>query len=261
MHFRTGLEATISVFILIPNITLQNLQDENYFKEIISKNKYHNYFWSDDWSEAFYIKQAQRGFISTTHDTGEALILLPELQFDYSILDFKNLHISKKVQKLLKKEDVELQFNTRFNEVLERFAQEHKNNWLKNEYALLMQSLHTNRALYDNFEIISVELISKKNNYMIAGEIGYSIGSTYTSLSGFSSKEKMYNNYGTLQLVLLARYLENAGFSFWNLGHPYMQYKTKLGSLSYTRKDFLQRWNKDIKNEMIIIHSTFAHKT
>ena len=64
----------------------------------------------------------------------------------------------------------------------------------------------------------------------------------YTSLSGFSSKEKAYNNWGNLQLVLLAEYLEKNNYEFWNLGHPYMDYKIKLGAKIFTRIDFLEKW-------------------
>ena len=97
---------------------------------------------------------------------------------------------------------------------------------------------------YDNndFKIISYELIDKQNNQLIAGEIGYKIYDTYTSLTGFSSKEKKYNNYGKLQLVLLALQLQKEKFAFWNLGQAYMQYKFDLGAIKYSRDDFLKRW-------------------
>jgi hypothetical protein len=81
---------------------------------------------------------------------------------------------------------------------------------------------------------------------IVAGEIGYIIGKTYTSLSGFSSKQKKHNNYGTAQLVLLAQYLQEQGFSFWNLGQPYMDYKLALGAKVYERKTFLERWLSSI---------------
>ena len=74
-------------------------------------------------------------------------------------------------------------------------------------------------------------------------EVGYIIAKTYTSLSGFSSKDKKYNNYGTLQLVELSKYLEKNNFAFWNLGHPHMEYKKNLGAKVYSRKEFLKRWD------------------
>ena len=235
----------------IYKLTLQNLQEENYFNDLIAKNKTNDYYWSDDWSDEFYIEQARKGFISTAHETKECLVLLPELQFDYGILDFQNLHTSKNVKKIMKQNNFELCFNTRFSDVIKRISTQHKYNWLKDEYVKLMLSLYKNKEKYNDFKIVSIELTSKEDNSLIAGEIGYTIGKTYTSLSGFSSQEKKYSNYGTLQLVLLAKHLENLGFSFWNLGHPCMEYKQKLGSVTHSREDFLKRWNDAVQHETI----------
>ena len=205
-----------------------------------------SYYWSDDWSEEFYIELAKAGFISTTYDTKDGLILLPELQYDYAVLDFQNLHISKKVKKLMHESSYEFCINSRFNEVLEKFSAQHKYNWLKEEYAQLLKKLHVNNDEKNGFKIISVELVSIGSNELVAGEVGYIIGKTYTSLSGFSSREKKYANYGTLQLVLLAKYLQNSGFEFWNLGHSHMTYKQRLGCVIYSRAEFLKRWNKAV---------------
>ncbi len=223
------------------------LKDKNYFKNQLCPNMKNSYYWSDDWSEEFYIELAKAGFICTTYDTKDGLILLPELQYDYAVLDFKNLHISKNVKKLIKENSYEFCINSRFNEVLEKFSTQHKYNWLKEEYVELLKNLYKNNDTRVDFKIISVELISKESSELIAGEVGYIIKNTYTSLSGFSSREKKYANYGTLQLVLLAKYLENNNFEFWNFGHPHMEYKQRLGCKVYTRDEFLKRWNGAIK--------------
>ncbi len=206
-----------------------------------------SYYWSDDWSEEFYIALAKAGFVSTSHESKEGLLLLPELQFDYAVLDFKDLHISKKVKKLIRKNSCLFCINSKFNEVIQKISIYHKYNWLKEEYVTLLKNLYKNSTQYDNFKIISVELISKESDELVAGEIGYIIGKTYTSLSGFSSREKKYANYGTLQLVLLAKYLQENNFAFWNLGHSHMQYKQKLGCKTYSRNKFLSRWTQAIK--------------
>jgi len=128
-----------------------------------------------------------------------------------------------------------------FQSVLELIDIHHKNNWITGEYLELLKRLHT----YDskiNFKLISCKLKSNITNEIVAGEVGYIIGSTYTSLSGFSIKEKQYNNWGKLQMVLLAQYLQTNNFSFWNLGHPYMQYKLDMGAKVLNRIEFLERW-------------------
>ena len=228
----------------IYKLTPATLEDMGYFEACIVPNKRTNYYWSDEWSEAFYIKLAKLGFISTTYEiSNEGLILLPELQFAYAVLFFENLHISKKVKKLLKRDDYILSFNTCFDEVLDGFEKYHKDNWLKGEYKALLKRLYEKE--YDNFKLTSVELKDKISGELIAAEVGYIIGKTYTSLSGFCSKEKRYSNYGTLQLVLLGKYLQRNGFSFWNLGHPFMGYKKRLGAEVLEREVFLDLWNKE----------------
>ncbi|NOR57363.1 MAG: hypothetical protein GQ474_02455 [Sulfurimonas sp.] len=232
-------------------ITHEKLKDNRYFQEAISLDMDNSYYWSDDWSVEFYVQLARAGFISTTYDTKGGLVLLPELQYDYAILDFKDLHISKKVKKLLSYDSYTFSINNRFHEVLKNICSQHKYNWLKEEYLELLKDLYSRADEIKGFKLISAEVISKDADVVIAGEVGYIIGTTYTSLSGFSLKEKKYNNYGNLQLVLLARFLEKNGFSFWNLGHSHMQYKQKLGCKTYERSEFLKRWNVDSNSAII----------
>ena len=230
----------------IYHITSAILKDKSYV-QLMRLDTRNCYYWSDDWSEEFYIELARAGFISTTHGTKDGLVLLPELQYDYAVLDFDKLHLSKKVKKLMHENSYEICINSRFNEVLERFSNQHKYNWLKAEYAELLKNLHASNDETRNFKIISFELVCQKSGELIAGEVGYIIGKTYTSLSGFSSREKKYANYGTLQLVLLANYLKNNDFEFWNLGHPHMEYKQRLGCVTHSRLEFLTRWDKAVQ--------------
>ncbi|MCP4969525.1 MAG: hypothetical protein GY932_02885 [Arcobacter sp.] len=202
-----------------------------------------NYYWSDDLSNEFYIKAAQCGFITTSMYKDEKFFLLPEIQFDYAILDFDNIKISKKVKKLIKEENFNFTINQKFNEVLEKIQNYHEKSWLSNDYIKILQSIKKNNHSYENFELISVELDDKYTGDLISGEIGYKINNIYTSLSGFTSKNKKYNNYGKLQLTLLNYFLKKSGYNFWNLGHPQLQYKIDLGSRIYTREQFLERWN------------------
>lgn len=220
----------------------EELENKNILFNYIYPNEKSNYYLSDDFSKDFYIKLAFYGFITTSISFENKFYLLPEIQFEYAILDFENLHISKKIKKLLNQNNFEFSINKDFNLVLENLEKYHKTNWLQDKYKELILSLVDYVHPTIDFEIMSVELYDKDTKELIAGEIGYKINSTYTSLTGFSSKEKKYNNWGKLQLVLLAIYLEKENFSFWNLGHPYMQYKFDLGAISYSRKEFLKRW-------------------
>lgn len=166
------------------------------------------------------------------------------MQFDYALLHFKDLHIQKKVKKLLEKDDYIFTINERFEEVLNEIERYHKDPWLTGKYKQTLKNLKDYKSDNIDFRIFTSELSDKKTGELIAAEIGYKIGKTYTSLSGFFKKDKKYNNYGKLQLVLLAKYLENKGYMFFNLGHPYMAYKFELGAKIYTRDEFLELWRE-----------------
>ena len=210
-------------------------------EKLIYPNINVNYYWTDDFSAKNYEVLAKAGFISVTEKHLGEELLIPEIQFSYALLDFKDLHISKKVQKLLNQKKLSITFSSNLDDVYEGINLCHKNSWLTEKYLKMLKEV---QSLDGDVLVKAVEL--RENGKLIAGEIGYIIGKTYTSLSGFSSREKRYRNYGTAQLVLLAKYLENLRCDFWNLGHPYMDYKLALGAKIYERKDFLLRWKESI---------------
>ena len=231
----------------IHNLTFTDVTSPEILINIIYPNMYKNYYWSDDFSAKYYIAQAKAGFIAVTDSYEDEELLLPEIQFSYALLDFKDLHISKNVNRLLNAKDLKLEISHNLDEVVEHINTSHKNCWLSPRYLEMIKATH---GLDDNFELISIGI--RDENVIVAGEIGYIIGKTYTSLSGFSSREKKYCNYGTAQLVLLAQHLEKSGFAFWNLGQSYMTYKLTLGAKIYERQAFLKRWFKETNNHFIL---------
>jgi len=96
-----------------------------------------------------------------------------------------------------------------------------------------------------NFHMHCVELYDDVQDPQhaspLSGEIGFSIGKIYTSLSGWT-EERTAEGTGTTQLVLLGRWLQQKGYSFWSLGHcysPAMDYKRQLGHRIFPRTNFL----------------------
>ena len=226
----------------IEHLPYSSFFDEEILYEKIYKNMYQHYYWSEDFSAEYYVAQAQAGFIAVSMKRDGMLYLTPEIQKEYALLDFENLHISKKVQKLINQKGLKIEILEDFDSLAEKIQEYHSFCWFNKAY---VQVLNEVNELAENCKVIGVVL--KDRNEMIAGEVGYVIGQTYTSLTGFSSREKKYNNYGTAQLVLLAQYLEENGFEFLNLGQPYMQYKLDLGAEVYERHEFLERWFSAIK--------------
>ena len=212
------------------------LINTSYLEEAIYSDTDNNYYWSDDYSAEYYIAQAKAGFISVTEVHKGQELLLPEIQFEYALLDLDQLHCSKKVAKLIDKEKLQLTIDSNIEEIAGYINETHKRSWLTKQYASILRSTV---GVDENFKVITAYV--EQDGEIIAGEIGYLIGKTYTSLSGFSKKNKEYNNYGTAQLVLLGKYLKENGFTLWNLGHV-IPYKKVLGAQICERERFLERW-------------------
>lgn len=229
----------------IPYISSDIVFNKEFLNRYIYPDMDKTYYWIDDFSPHIYIELAKGGFISTsTYYDGIGNILLPEIQEAYAVLDFKNLHIGKKVKKLFKS-NYELITSKELDIVIPLLSSYHgEESWLTGDYIDLMYRLNKYNLKDNNFELLTTLLYS--DNEPVSGEVGYFIGRTYTSLTGFSNRD--YNNWGTFQLVLLSKYLEGRGLDFWNLGHPYMEYKKRLGAKILKRDEFLSRWLKSAVN-------------
>src|SRR5262249_53516101 len=74
---------------------------------------------------------------------------------------------------------------------------------------------------------------------LIAGELGYTVGASYTSLSGFHAK----SGSGTVQMIALGELLRSQGFTVWDLG-MIMKYKIDIGGQILMRSEFLKLFNE-----------------
>ena len=221
-------------------------------------------YWSREWDSRFYIRLAELGFITTAIDYeapdagDEPLVsvplLIPEIQEAYAVLDWENRHIGRTLRRWMQSsactsKNYKLIVGCNLSTVVEGIRKCHQPCWLIEEYEHLLEALMKD-STHRDFELIPVGL--EASGYgIVAGEIGYRIGRTYTSLTGFLNRENhTHNHAGKLQMHLLAEHLEALGIAFWNLGHPGMQYKLDLGARVLPRKRFLQRWQKAVKDEL-----------
>ena len=225
---------------MIYEISLEDVLDEEILLHEIYADLNHDYYWSDDFSPQFYITLAKLGFISIAIKYEGKKLLLPQIQTHYALLEHKDLHISHHVKKLLQSPDkYSLTINQRFSEVIEGIKQSYEDCWFHDQYERLLVSLH--EGVFEDFQMMSTELIDTHTNTLVCGELGYITNNIYTGLTKFSLKDKEHTNWGTLQRVLLTQHLQNQGVLFSNLGQPKMQYKLDLGAIVYPRKEFLQK--------------------
>ena len=224
---------------ILPPLLLEDILQPQSLQALYNHPQ-NDYYWSDDFSPQFYVAQAKAGFMAVTEmHKGEGM-LLPELQHSYAVLDFTHLHTSRHVRRILNQANAPtLSIGFSLRTAHTHIQAHHKHNWLTLRY---LETLEAVNALSSDVHVVSVLL--RHGDTITAGEIGYIIGRTYTSLSGFSSRDPRHRHHGTTQLVLLGRWLERHGFAFWNLGQPYMAYKFALGAKKYPRHAFLERWHR-----------------
>jgi Leu/Phe-tRNA-protein transferase len=242
------------VVAVIPPIGPADL-DERTLWRLVYPNGSVTHYWTDLWDADFYVALARAGFISIAirhPDHGD--LLLPEIQRAYAVLDWPELRVSSHVRRLresgrLEEDGVELRVSSDCHAVLGRLHEQHERCWLIEPYQALVHELAA-AGPRAGLQMHAVELWSTRHERLVAGELGYSIGRTYTSLSGFCSPgDPVWNHFGSLQLVLLGERLRDAGYAFWNLGHPHMDYKLELGARVLDRAAFLERWLAD-RDEM-----------
>lgn len=214
--------------------------------EALVNDEDHDYYWSDNWSPAFYVGQARAGFIAVGHVQDGLAYLLPQLQTSYSVLDWPDLHEGRNFRRLLRRsveadEPLQLFWNPDPIPVLDAIRLCYgRHCWLIPRYRQLLAELALRP--FGGFQVWGVEL--RRSGALVAGELGYTLGATYTSLSGFVRADLPgTSGLGTVQLVLLGRHLRDRGYDFWNLGQPEMAYKTALGGRVWPRRAFLDRWN------------------
>jgi len=255
---RSWKHKTIDLTETLDYLTMSDL-NKNYRKHIAG-NSFYESFLAVDWSPEFYRAQASLGFIAITSSHYNRLSVLTQLQKHYSVLDWVNLKYDKKVKKILtgsriKDEKIQLNINRNPEEVLKNLLISWGGStWISPSYVELIKELASveEQANDPAFRIWGVTLTAGEEQIPVAGELGYTIGKTYTSLSGFFKREmKEYNNFGKLQMVMLAEVLKDAGVAFWNLGHPYMEYKTKLGAKIIPRREFLKRWDEAVEGDSV----------
>jgi Leu/Phe-tRNA-protein transferase len=160
--------------------------------------------------------------------SGGYFVLLPKLHLTRSVLFFDQLHIKKSIERYLYR--FELCFDADFDYIVHRCIAVHGDEWLTPPLVDAIKTIRQNRP----HGVYPASFALYREGKLVAGEFGVISGRVYTSYSGYYDE----NNAGTVQLILTARYLEEHGFAFFDLGMP-LQYKTDLGAADVSPQEFV----------------------
>ena len=170
-------------------------------------------------------------------------ILLPKLHQERCVIDLRDLHVSKSNRKRSRK--YFLRVNSDYQRVVEECRIQHGDQcWLYDPLVEAFRKLNTHS--YEGFvsqervpvRLYSIEIYKEGTTQLVAGELGYTVGKVFTSLTGFKNEP----NAGSVQLLALGRLLQKQGFVLWDLGME-MPYKMDLGAQLYERQVFLQHFH------------------
>ena len=158
-------------------------------------------------------------------------VLLVKCHRRRTVLEFENLHVPRNAVRYAR--GLRIGVDVDFAGTLDDVLSHHDEPWISEALANALASM--SGAAIDGVSAHSVELYD--GDRRVAGEVGYTCGGVYTSLSGFHTR----NGSGTVQMVALAIVLREAGYAFWDLGME-MEYKERLGATYMVRDDFLRRY-------------------
>jgi Leu/Phe-tRNA-protein transferase len=168
-------------------------------------------------------------------------ILLPKLHLVRSALFYENLHIKKSVRRLLNR--YELKADADFDYIIDRCVEKHGCDWLTPPLIdcikKIRQNSVENHPVQDDLSPVPyahpASFALYRDGKLAAGEFGVVCGKVYTSYSGFYDED----NAGTIQLIKTTRYLQEHGFSFFDMGVP-LDYKTDLGAVDISPEEFVK---------------------
>lgn len=159
-------------------------------------------------------------------------MLLGKMHLQRCVLEPSKTHVGKKVKKRAKA--FRLSVNEAWSEVVDNIQRHTWTSapgdcWLSDKMAQAYKDVESlgSKWLRGGIRFLSIELWNCQNGDLVAGEIGYTCGSTYSSCTGFSIKDK-YPGAGCVQLAALGAWLAKQGFQIWDLGME-LDYKLELG--------------------------------
>ena len=196
---------------------------------------------AQDFSPEFAARLMEAGFLLMSvnvADKGEDpfYLMFPKLHLTRSAMLFENLHVKKSIRRFLPR--FELRADVDFDYIISRCIEKHGNDWLTPPLVGVLKSLR----MRDDLSVMPVSFGVYREGELKAGEIGVALGRIYTSYSGYYEED----NAGTVQMILMAKWLNENGFSFLDFGMP-LDYKTDLGARNISPLLFVELFREGKK--------------
>jgi Leu/Phe-tRNA-protein transferase len=234
-HLEQAITRSISSFRLQdrldPEMDLDKAADKN--------TSLSEFCWSLYFDPPFIVRLMYSGYLPICTRLDESLYcLLPKLHTKRAVWRTDELlHVSTKVRKHA--HNFVLSINRDFRGVVAGIREQHGENcWFFPPLENALTDIATCRyKLPSNCSVtvVSVELWSVGDNRLVAGEIGYTVGSIYTSMTGFYRD----SGSGSVQLVCLGGLLRRLKFDLWDFGMM-MDYKKNIGCREIPRNQFIE---------------------
>eukprot|EP01062_Namystynia_karyoxenos_P026104 TRINITY_DN2039_c0_g1_i1.p1 TRINITY_DN2039_c0_g1~~TRINITY_DN2039_c0_g1_i1.p1 ORF type:complete len:378 (+),score=76.10 TRINITY_DN2039_c0_g1_i1:83-1216(+) len=216
-----------------PMLTSQVLPRINEVVDWLADRMRGDYCMSTEWSPDFIAAMWQAGMLCIAIRSGGQFILLPKLHKRRSLvlLTVEGMpHIRRKVYKRARTSGLMISFDTAFEEVLAGCVRYHGENWLYPPMREAMRELHRRGVVH------SCEVWNNAGE-LVAGELGYCVGSVYTSMTAFAKKRDA-PSAGSVQLSALALLLRRLGYTVLDFG-MHLHYKSSYGAVQVPRHEFL----------------------
>jgi len=156
------------------------------------------------------------------------------------------IHTSHSTRKKCKRFSISV--NQDFDKVVSGCHQQHGISWLYPRLVESFKHIHQGSMMATIFDdnyphkpigscrvrLYSIEVWDALTGELAAGELGYSVGNIYTSLTGFT----LTDGAGSVQLATLGVLLCKNDFETWDLGMD-LEYKRRMGAMNLDRSHFV----------------------
>jgi len=245
-RFAAFLPGAIDIFKTWPYLDGEKEPAHEFVKRFLAQPQ--GYSWSLDFSGSLFCELAYEGFLSTSNEIQVSRDLLLQMLLPWNdptrnTLDCQDMHISRQVKKRARR--YKMSVDAAYDDVMLGCIRMHGEAWLFRGLRWLLRGLfkdgYRGKRSDIHVGVHSFELWDE-DGQLVAGDLGYTVGGVYTSMTGFRLQGTKCA--GQVQLVLTASLLHKMGYDWWDLGMV-MTYKRRLGAHVVKRDEFVSRLHKD----------------